>query len=457
MSNWTRQFEYQVLARAKELYGDTLPQAASSRIEEELQYAAASGADAVMLAVSDAFRATGLDAGDVSVRGALGNSYLAYLFGVNGGINPLPPHYRCANCKHSEFDVPENVRVGVELPNKICPVCENPMIGEGFDLEPWFFYGAPPNHSLDFNYNIPSEKMETVMAALQKAEGISGVEQTGNMKIRFSQSASLHLLTTSMTNHLSKLAALTGIRPGKIPLHNSSNTLPVIETLRQGGSFVGVHALMDRYAEKVLVHFKINEFYDIARLFAVCYGTGVWLWNGKRLLKNGIIQQNELPACREDVFAYLKKAGFDRNTAFMYANRIRKGKGISKEQTEELRSHGVPMWFIGYCNRLRYLFPMAHSISSAIMVWRLLYYKLCVDQEKFYQAYFETTEELNEEFFFSIAKGENEVIATLESSMRGFPPNGWTQEVEYALMVALEMMEKGFAIRKYFRDALEKT
>ena len=70
MSNWTRQFEYQVLARAKELYGDTLPQAASNRIEEELQYAAASGADAVMLAVSDAFRAAGLDAGD-------GVSYIA--------------------------------------------------------------------------------------------------------------------------------------------------------------------------------------------------------------------------------------------------------------------------------------------------------------------------------------------------------------------------------------------
>lgn len=41
--------------------------------------------------------------------------------------------------------------------------------------------------------------------------------------------------------------------------------------------------------------------------------------------------------------------------------------------------------------------------------------------------------------------------------MRGFSPDGWMQEDEYALLVAMEMMEEGFAIRKYFRDALKKT
>ena len=457
MSSLSKQFESHIHARATELYGDALPQIVNDRIEEELEYAAACGADALMLAVGDAFREAGLDAGDVSIRGTVGNSFLAYLLGVNGGINPLPPHYRCANCKHSEFDVSESVRVGVELADKVCPVCGKPMIGEGFDLEPWFFYGAPPNHSADFNYNIPSEKLETVIAALQKTEGISDGGQTGVLKMNFSESATLHLLMTQTTDQLSMLASLTGIRPGQIPLADSSDTLPVGETLRQGGSFVGVRELMERYSEKVLAHFKLIGLYDIARLFAICHGTGVWLGNGERLLKNGTIIQNELPTCREDVFAYLKKAGFDRETAFIYAERIRKGKGFSEEREEGLLSSNVPMWFIGYCNRIRYLFPMAHCISSAIMAWRLLYYKLCADQGEFYQAFFETAEELNEEVCLSIANGENDVISTLESSMRGFSPDGWTQENEYALRVAMEMMEEGFAIRKYFRNALKKS
>lgn len=457
MSNIATPFKSIIHIKATELYGDALPQPVNDRIEEELEYAAACGADALMLAVGDAFREAGLDAGDVSIRGTVGNSFLAYLLGVNGGINSLPPHYRCAHCKYSEFDVSECVRVGVELPVKVCPVCGESMVGEGFDLEPWFFYGAPPNHSADFNYNIPSEKLETVIAVLQKNEGISDGGQTGVLKMKFSEAATLHLLTTQTTDQLSVLASLTGIRPGQIPLADSFDTLPVRETLQQGGSFVGVRELMERYAEKVLVHFRLIGFYDIGRLFAICHGTGVWLGNGERLLKNGTIAQNELPTCREDVFAYLKKAGFDRETAFVYAERIRKGKGFSDEQKEEILSSGVPMWFIDYCNRIRYLFPMAHCISSAIMAWRLLYYKQCADQGEFYQAFFETAEELNEEVCFSIANGESDVISTLESSMRGFSPDGWTQEDEYALRVAMEMMEEGVAIRKYFRDALKKT
>ena len=450
-------FSSQIHDKATELFGDTLPQIVSGRMEEELEYAAASGADAVMLAVGDAFREAGLDAGDVSVRGAVGNSFLAYLLGVNGGINPLPPHYRCAHCKHSEFDVSEDVRVGVELPEKDCPVCGKPMTGDGFDLESWFFYGIPKNHAADFNYNIPSGKIDAVMDALQKMEGVPDVGQTGILKMHFSESATLHLLTTQTTDQLSRLAALTGIRPGEIPIADASDTLTVGETLRQGGSFVGVRELMERYAEKVLAHFKLVGLYDMARLFAICHGTGVWLGNGERLLKNGTITQNELPSCREDVFAYLKKSGLDRETAFAYAERARKGKGFSEEQKEELLSRGIPMWFIGCCNRIRYLFPMAHCISSAIMAWRLLYCKLRVDQGKFYQAFFDTAEELNEEVCLSIANGESDVVSLLESNMRGFSSDGWTQEDEYALLAAMEMMEEGFAIRKYFRDALKKT
>ena len=441
MSELKTRFESKVRERAAELYGDDLPQTVADRIEEELGYALGSGADALMLAVSDAFRETGLDTEDVSIYNFVGASYLAYLLGVNGGIDPLPIHYRCTHCKHSEFDVPEDVRAGLELPEKVCPVCGTPMIGEGFGMDPWHFYRPFLGAFGDFSYIIPSEKIEAFIKALQRAEGLSDFEQAEYVKLHFS-SAALHLRTSATTDQLFRLSTLTGIRPRQIPLGISAETLAVRETLRQGGSFVGVRELMGRFEEYVFSHFGLKDFYDMVRFFAIRYGCGIWLGNGEMLLKNGTIKQDELPTCREDVFDCLKKFGFNRETAFRYAERIRKGKGFTAEQEDTLRSHGVPMWFIRCCNKILYMVQRSQCISFAIMAWRLLYYKLCVDQKKFYQAYFETAENLHEEVFCSIDNGESAVIDMLERSMKRINlPEGFAREDEYALMVATEMAE----------------
>ena len=447
MNDLTKRFESKVRERAAELYGDNLPQTVADRIEEELGYALGSGADALMLAVSDAFREAGLDTEDVYIYNFVGASYLAYLLGVNGGINPLPIHYRCPHCKHSEFDVPEDVRAGLELPEKACPVCGTPMIGEGFDMDSWYFYRPFLGVLGDFSYIIPSEKFVAVLKALQKAEGASDFEQDKmvNMyvwKMRFS-STTLELRTSPTTDQLFRLSTLTGIRPGRIPLGNSADTLAVRETLRQGGSFVGVRELMGRFEEYVLSHFRLKDFYDIVRFSAIRSGSGIWLGNEEMLLKNGTIAQDELPTCREDVFDYLRKYGFDREMAFQYAERIRKGKGFTAEQEDTLRSHGVPMWFIGCCNKILYMAQRSHCISHAITAWRLLYYKMCVDQREFYPVCFWTVENLHCEVYNSIIyDGGRQMSSMLERSMRGSDlPEGFSQEDEYALMVAKEMME----------------
>ena len=441
MNELTNRFESKVRERAAERYGDNLPQIVADRIEEELGYALGSGADALMLAVSDAFREAGLDTEDVYIHNFVGASYLAYLLGVNGGINPLPIHYRCPHCKHSEFDVPEDVRAGLELPEKACPVCGTPMAGEGFNMDSWHFYRPFWGAFGDFSYIIPSVKIEAVIKALQRAEGLTDFEQTEVMKMHFS-SAALHLRTSATTDQIFRLATVTGVRPGQIPFANSAATFAVRETLRQGGSFVGVRELMGRFEEYVLSHFGLKDFYDMVRFSAIRSGNGIWLGNGELLLKNGTITQDELPTCREDIFDYLKNFGFDRETAFQYAERIRKGKGFTTEQEEALVSHGVPMWFIEFCNKVLYMDQRSHCISNAIMAWRLLYYKLCVDQRKFYQVCLGMAENLHEDVLDSIDNGERSVISLLERSMRGRDlPEDFFQEDEYALRVVKEMTE----------------
>lgn len=63
-------------------------------------------------------------------RGYIGSTLIAYLLDISD-INPLPAHYRCPNCKHTEF---ADAQDGYDLPQKKCPHCGSPMIGDGHNI-----------------------------------------------------------------------------------------------------------------------------------------------------------------------------------------------------------------------------------------------------------------------------------------------------------------------------------
>ena len=47
-------------------------------------------------------------------------------------VNSLPPHYRCPNCKHTEFNVGSEYGCGADMPDKKCPECGAMLKKEGF-------------------------------------------------------------------------------------------------------------------------------------------------------------------------------------------------------------------------------------------------------------------------------------------------------------------------------------
>ena len=103
-------------ARAKELYGDPLPELIEQRLDKELKSIVGYGF-ATLYAIAQKLVQKSLSDGYlVGSRGSVGSSLVAMLCGITE-VNPLPPHYRCGKCGRTVFTPPELAAVGPDLPD----------------------------------------------------------------------------------------------------------------------------------------------------------------------------------------------------------------------------------------------------------------------------------------------------------------------------------------------------
>jgi len=260
----------------------------------------------------------------------------------------------------------------------------------------------------------------------------------------------LDILGHDVPTIIRMLEDITGVDPKTIPLDDketmkiftSIEPLNIKDELDLDIGSLGIPEFGTKFVRQMLMDTKPTTFAELVRISGLSHGTDVWINNAQELVRNGIAPLSKVISTRDDIMLYLIYCGLDKKRAFKIMERVRKGKGLTDEDKEYMRSFNVPEWYIESCEKIKYMFPKAHAVAYVMMSFRIAYFKVHYP-EAFYATYFTTKAQ---DFDAKLILKGKEVVNNKIRELENISNNMTAKEKNLltVLEVVQEMYARGF-------------
>ena len=223
-----------------------------------------------------------------------------------------------------------------------------------------------------------------------------------------------------------------------------------IEATDAGSATLGLSELGTNMARGMIKETKPTRFYDLVQLMGLSHGTDVWTGNAQELIRSGTCDLNSVIGCRDSIMTSLIYWGLPNKDAFDIMEGVRKGKvaagKVAKwpEYVEEMKSCGVPDWYIDSCQKIKYMFPKAHAAAYSISTLRVAWFKVYYPEE-YYCSFFTNRGEGFDAatMCFGTEKVKERRLVLAEEMHREKNPNPNTKLEYYLCELVEEMYARG--------------